>query len=60
MEDIMKIKHLIIIILITLFVSAMPALAQDIHEAAKAGDIEQIKKYLVKILLLLTVWIRTR
>ncbi len=38
----------IIIVSLVLFVSAIPVLAQDIHEAAKIGDLEQLKKILGK------------
>jgi ankyrin repeat protein len=47
-EKTMTTSKKIIIVSLVLFVSAMPVLAQDIHEAAKAGDLEQLKKILGK------------
>jgi len=44
----MKTIKKIIVILLTLFISTMPTLAQEIHEAAKEGYLEKVKMLLEK------------
>ena len=44
----MKTSKTIIIVSLVLFVSAISVTAQDIHEAAKAGNLELLKKMLGK------------
>lgn len=44
----MKTTKKAIIVLVLLFISTMPAMAQEIHEAAKNGDLAKVKMLLVK------------
>ena len=42
----MKTIKKIVVIFLTVFISTMPALAQEIHEAAKNGDLDKVKMLL--------------